>query len=305
MKSEGVLVAERALAQHSEALAGRAPEPAELAKDLGEMSGRLCQSLEEELERLLGGERPTVSCPKVDKANAAKLHKLVNTVAVNFLLADGQGGQVLASLNFPAALTLTDQVFGGSGTVTGAIPERLPSSCDLALVRLGKALGDALGQAFGREAPFALAAESRVLAKLVSTKDEEPLLMLACDVAREGCANWELMLTIRQSDAACLLSDEARKPRAAKGSGKANAGAAPFAAIPLPLTAQLARIEVPVAKISTLKPGDTLPLTLAASVPLRLGDTEIARGQVGASDGALALRITSMAWEKKGTSNDG
>ena len=68
----------------------------------------------------------------------------------------------------------------------------------------------------------------------------------------------------------------------------------------------LARMALPVSRISDLRPGDTIPLALGRSVALKLADTEIARGEVGACNGALALRLTSIAWNSpsKGPHND-
>lgn len=290
-------MAERPLARHSEMLAARPPETGELAKALAARTSRLETALADELADLLGGVRPAVTCAKAEKTAAAKLHKVVDPVAANFLLAGGIGAQVLASIDYHGALVLTDQVFGGAGDWTAPRPVRLPGSTDLVLRRLVEVLGTTLAAGFDHADAMTLAARSEVLGKFVSARDADTFLSFRVEVAVGESKPWSVLLAMRQTHAALLLDE--RDPAAAPTPGagdRRRPDAKPFADVPLPLTAVLARMDVPVSRISSLQPGDTIPLSIGRSVALKLADTEIARGEVGACDGALALRLTSIAW---------
>nr|WP_301332498.1 FliM/FliN family flagellar motor C-terminal domain-containing protein [Parerythrobacter lacustris] len=73
----------------------------------------------------------------------------------------------------------------------------------------------------------------------------------------------------------------------------------------MPLTAVLGEIRAPVARLARLAPGDVLPLAISGQARLRVGGIEIARGQIGATDGQLALRLTHIAWTEKRHGHDG
>jgi flagellar motor switch protein FliM len=300
MISEGFLKAERALAQHSTRLAVRAPAPEELAATLAAAAPRLQRALGEALRPLLGGELAQVVCSKVEKVAAPRLHKMIDPVAVNLLLEDVGGAQVLASLDYPAALVLTDQVFGGRGEAPAQLPDRLPAATDLTMTRLAEALGEALCKTFDRPQVLTLAARSEVLGKLVRARDEDVFLAMRCDIALQGRTGWGVQLIMRQSQADLLLSEGVRPTRAMTVPGERPL-AQPFAGLPLDLVAVLAELQVPVSRISSLKPGDILPLAIPSQIPLRLEGVTLALGQAGTSDGALALRLTRISDSNEGT----
>ncbi len=297
MKPEGTLMAARPLARHSERLAARPPEAGELAKALAARLSALEAALADELADLLGGTRAVVTCGKVDRANAAKLHKVIDAVAANFRLANDDGAQVLASIDYHGALVLTDRVFGGAGEWPAARPVRLPASVNLTLQRMGDVLGKALAPTFDLSAAMPVTARSDVLGKFIRARDASNFLTVRADIAVDNAKPWSVLLVLREADAARLLDERQPSTRPTAGAGdRRRPDAKPFAAIPLELTAVLARMDVPVSRISDLRPGDTIPLAIGRSVALKLADTEIARGEVGASDGALALRLTTIAW---------
>lgn len=296
MKQQDTLIAGRALARHSELLATRPPEAGELARVLAGKAVRLESALSEELADLLGSARATVRCGKVEKTTAARLHKIVEPVAANFLLDAGSGAQIVASLDYHAAMVLTDQVFGGEGDWSADRPEVLPVSADLTLQRLGPALGGALASLFGEPAAMTLSARSAELGKFVPAVDGDTYLLLSADIAVGESQPWRVLLVLREAHAALLLEERDAAPGRGEAGDRRRPDAKPFADVPLPLTAVLARMQFPVSRIAGMRPGDTIPLALARDVSLLLAETEIARGEVGAHDGALALRLTSIAW---------
>lgn len=297
MKPTGTLIAERPLAQHSELLVARPPDVGELAKALAGKAGRLESALAHDLADLLGGARPAITCGKVEKAASPKLHKIIDPVAANFLLA-GQGSvQVIASVDYHSALVLTDQVFGGAGDWAGTRPDRLPASASLTLQRMIDVLGKSLAALFDLSEAMTLAARSDVLGKFVAARDNDTFLALRIEVSLGDARPWSVLLVLREGHAAQLLDERQASAPAPKGVGdRRRPDARPFADVPLPLTAVLARLSMPVSRISALQVGDTIPLAIGRNVSLRLADREIARGEVGTCDGALALRLTSIAW---------
>ncbi len=293
-------MAERPLARHSELLGTRPPEAGELAKALGDCTVRLASALADELAELIGSARPQVFIDKVEKAPAAKLHKIIAPVAANFQLADAGGAQVLASLDYHAALVLADQVFGGKGDWSAVSPEKLPSSVNMTLSRAAIGIGRALASAFELSDPMTTLARSEVLGKFIPVRDTDTFFVLRAQVTVNDAKPWHLLLVLRQSHAALLLNaNESVCPVTGAGDRR-RPDAKPFADIPLSLIAVLAKMELPVSRISSLQPGDTIPLAIGRNIALRLDETEIARGEIGASDGALALRLTSIAWNLKG-----
>lgn len=301
MRPEGFLKAERAVAQHSVQLGRRAPEPDQLATLLAAVAPRLEQAVAAEVAALLGGDQPKVSCGKVERCNAQRLHKMIDPVAVNWLFGHATGGQVLVSLGLGGALALTDMVFGGPGLPPAMLPDRLPKSADLALERAAHSIGAALGRALDRDDPFTLASRSEVLGKLVRARDDEGFLALRCTITHGDAAPLDLIMVLRLSHAPALLAEGfAAAPPAPLPLADA-ALRQPFADLPLAVVAVLADIKLPVARITALKAGDLIPLSIPREVALRLQGRDIARGQAGTADGVLALRITRTGWASPAT----
>jgi flagellar motor switch protein FliM len=86
----------------------------------------------------------------------------------------------------------------------------------------------------------------------------------------------------------------AAKPRPVPTAAPRDPQAAPFAELPLELNAVVAEFSLPLARLSGLKCGDTIPLVLSREVPLKILETTIAYGSVGAADERAALQLTRV-----------
>lgn len=75
----------------------------------------------------------------------------------------------------------------------------------------------------------------------------------------------------------------------------ANPAATPFAEMPLPLTATLVEMQVPLSLLATIEPGVVLPVAVARAVPLSIGETVLARGTVGTQDDRVAIKLSQIA----------
>ena len=54
----------------------------------------------------------------------------------------------------------------------------------------------------------------------------------------------------------------------------------------------LAEIDLSLARLQTLAPGDMIPLAMGRQVPLMVGETVLAHGSVGTSEDRMAIRLT-------------
>jgi flagellar motor switch protein FliM len=66
----------------------------------------------------------------------------------------------------------------------------------------------------------------------------------------------------------------------------------PFGAMPLTLSAVLVDMRIGFAELSNLQPGQILPVAVARSIPLKIGDKTIASGTIGALDDRVAVQIS-------------
>jgi flagellar motor switch protein FliM len=66
----------------------------------------------------------------------------------------------------------------------------------------------------------------------------------------------------------------------------------PFGAVPLTISAVLVDMRIGFAALSNLQPGQILPVAVARSVPLKIGDKTVAHGTIGAMDDRVAVQIT-------------
>jgi flagellar motor switch protein FliM len=192
-------------------------------------------------------------------------------------------------------LRLVDRVYGGNGEHHGPLPEAFPLSAEMLVQRLEGALAECLGEALGGTAVEPLKRSTR-LTEFAPFPAGAKLAVLGIEVMEGTKAPWLLSLALPLSSLPKLLSALGDSPASApRRSGAADPAAAPFAALPLGLTATLVDMPVSLAALAALEPGSVLPIAVARAVPLSIGGRMIARGTVGAQDDRIALRLTAIA----------
>lgn len=67
----------------------------------------------------------------------------------------------------------------------------------------------------------------------------------------------------------------------------------------LPVRSVLARPELSVSQLMALKPGDVIPITIPAAIPLLVANKRVAAGTIGEKNGLAAIQITSVERESK------
>ncbi|WP_230293847.1 flagellar motor switch protein FliM [Croceicoccus sp. Ery5] len=208
------------------------------------------------------------------------------------VLATGKSGDdFVLSIERRAVLEMLDRAFGGDGRIAGALPDVLPLSGQSILMRLERGIADVLAALAPAHALPALHIGRREddMALLRPFVREDAVHRLALSVRCGDSDPWTLMITMRATMAELLAEANADKARRAAIAPHD----APFADIPLRLRATLIDMRLPLSRLGGLKPGDMIPVSVARSVPLALGDTIVAHGTVGEIDDRVALQITS------------
>ena len=282
----------RPVARHCVELMGRAAHSEASETRFDEASADLARAIAAPLGALLGGVRLRIACSPVENVAAHVLAERTGSLAGNCLLRfDEAGTHVLASIAIGELLTLTDRVFGGEGEVVDTLPEEMPLTADLVASQVEQLLSDAFAAAlaplaqpkvagrspsYARLAPFAVADECHAFTLIVSEPDRP---------------DWVITLMADATSFAALFASQPKAPVTVKRSDPL---AAPFGELPLALEATLAEMMLPLARLSDLKPGDTIPLALFREVPLKISETTFAYGSIGAVDERVALQLTRM-----------
>lgn len=304
--------AARPAAQHCRELTahglGRGPRPEERAVLLAAWRRDLARLLAEQLSGVLSGDRLEVSVPEPESLSGSAVLARIGPVAANSLLRVGPGGDTaLVSFDFATAIALTDRSFGGDGQLSGEVPDQLPRSAALLVDQIAATIAGAIARAsLGDCVPAAAAPDGEVIVRSESAgrlkpfDPDAPALLFTLAIAnRDGC-EWRCLLAVAEERMQRLLPAPGRTLPLAGVRTRcqpADPLAAPFAGVPLPLHVVLAEIDLSLARLQTLAPGDMLPLAMGRQVPLMLGETTIAHGSIGTLEDRMALRLTRFPAE--------
>jgi flagellar motor switch/type III secretory pathway protein FliN len=298
----------RAAAQHCRELTDRGPRPEERAVLLAAWRRDLARILAEELSALLSGDRLDVTVAEPETLPGGGVLARIGPVAANSLLRVGGAGETaLVAFDFATAIALTDRSFGGDGRVTGHAPEQLPRSAALLVDEIAATIAGAITRAsLGDHAPAGSAQGGEVIvrsesaARLKPFEPDSPALLFAIAIAnRQGC-EWRCLLAVAEERMQRLLPAPGRtapQPGPRVRRQPADPMSAPFAGVPLPLHVVLAEIDLSLARLQTLAPGDMLPLAMGRQVPLMLGDRLVAHGSIGTLEDRMAIRLSRFPAE--------
>lgn len=295
MKPERPFVAERLAAMHSDALLRPREEQVDLLPSLDRMARALALRLGAALAPLCG-EGVEVAASPAEEMDMAMLTVAIGHLAGNSLVEAGPAnGKFLLSVDAAAILRLVDRAFGGNGELPAEFPAQFSLSAQLVASRIEAAVLAAAAPAFG----FAHAgllkpvqSESNI-ATLAPFPDDSRVVTCTLEVTRGAETAWSITLAFPLATLAALsaadngASDHEPRPRPGPAEG-------PFAEIPLPIRAVLVDMKLPLAAVSSLQPGQILPVAVARNVPLMAGSITLARGTVGELDDRIALKITQL-----------
>lgn len=293
MKPERAFVAERIAAQHCPELLRSGPTPSDLVPLLARLGERMARVLANSLAALSGGEAPIVRCQAPRDCSADELAGEIGQLAANSLLgALHHNCTFLASLDAAAVLRLVDRAFGGRGDAPSPLPDAFPLSAELMIARLETIVASASAQALGLgiEGVIALRRDGS-LAQLAPFAAAERLAVLTLAIEDGARAPWNVTLAFPFASLADLLGSETPAPRSERNC-QPNPTNEPFGEVPLTVSAVLVDMRIGFSTLSALRPGQVLPVAVARSVPLKVGDKTIAHGTIGAMDDRVAVQIT-------------
>lgn len=296
MNPERALVVERTLAQHCPELLRAGPAPAELTPSLTKFGDRLARALTSGLARVWGDDSLEVSCNPPRECTMSELASEIAPLAANTLLSAGtRDERFLASVDAEAVLRLVDRAFGGSGEAPAERPEAFPLSAELMIARLETLVVRTIAQALNAQGDGAIRALRRdsSLSELAPFTGSEPLVVLALDIEETDRAPWHVTFALPAKTAASLFG-KGEQPRAAGSDTRSALDPCDetIGEIPLTLRATLVDMRVPFSSLSALRPGQLLPVAVARSVPLTIGEKTVAHGTVGEMDDRVAVQIT-------------
>lgn len=296
MKSTHDFVAERPLAQHCRELLPAPLPERDLLGDVAAMIRDLCEHLTPGISGVANGKALRLRGGSPVRTETATYIGTSDPQTAHCVIDLPGCGSLLFSLPHCHAFSLTDRAYGGTGEVPDPLPEKLPFSADLTVKQLEQSWCDALLKLFPDHEPATIARRGSALDRLDPYCGNAECIHLELTVEQEGHEAWTLALSASVSNM-MQAADRHRgsagmKQRPARAS---NPEAAPFGDIPLPARAILAKMPMALDRAANLKPGDTIPLSIARDVPLSIAGETVAFGMVGAQDDCVALQITRAA----------
>lgn len=206
-------------------------------------------------------------------------------------------GAALCVLDGAFVFELLDLFFGGAGAVPAEMPAEFSPAAEAMVARLGGMIARPLSMAWEPLAPIGFSV-GRVEANpaLLGVPAEDALI-----VTRFGLA---------AGDGAPVFVDllypvDALKPHGPTLTGKVLDKAEPDPAwrntltraamdVTFPVRSVLAEPVVPLSLLMNLKPGDVIPISFGAEVPVMVGGDRFGSGIVGQSNGQAAVRLTKL-----------
>lgn len=295
MNTQHSFVAERAAAQHCAELLRTVPSPAEMLPAFHRAGERVARLLAPAFADLLGGDDPKVTVASPEQLNEADLDLEVGPLAANSLIASPATGlSLLASIDGQATLRLVDRAFGGPGETAGPLPDCFPLSAEMMIQRLDEMLVACLSVSLALPDLVSLRRESR-LAQLMPFPKGTRLAAMRLEITEGRRAPWQVLVAVPLEQLNLLPDSTTGESKAPRSSAPADPMSAPFADMPLPLTARLVDMQVPLSALATLASGSVLPVAVARAVPLSIGETVVARGTIGSADDRVAVKLTQLS----------
>ncbi len=210
--------------------------------------------------------------------------------------AGANGGKAWCVIEGRFVLEMLDLFFGGSGAVMQPLPTEFSPAADAMAQRIARAVATPLAAAWEPLTRVSFQAER---AETNADIDHDDAVI----VTRFGIAAGEAQPQFVD----ILYPVAALKPHGATLTGKVLDKAEPdpvwrnnltraTMGVRFPVRSVLAEPVVALTKLMDLKPGDVIPISINADVPVMVGRDRLGCGTVGTSNGRAAIRLTSLAF---------
>lgn len=209
-------------------------------------------------------------------------------------------GTMWCVLDARFVLETLDLFFGGNGTVPQPLPAEFSPAAEAMVARIGITLAAPLRTAWEPLARVEFT-PGRIEANpaMLGLDGEDAVVVTRFGVAAGGAAPVFVDL---------VYPVAALKPHAPTLMGKVLDKAEPDPAwrqeltrsvmnVRFPVRSVLAEPVVPLQMLMDLKPGDVIPITVHAAVPVMVGRDRLGCGTVGTANGRAAIQLTSLALE--------
>lgn len=212
-------------------------------------------------------------------------------------------GQAMVVLDGRFVMELLDLFFGGTGAVPHDMPSEFTPAAEAMIGRLGMMLAAPLKAAWEPLARIEFKpGHVEANAALIAGLDGDDAMVITRFGIAAGNAK-PVFVDI-------VYPVAALKPHAPSLTGKVHAKTAEpdpawrnsltraVMGVRFPIRSVLAEPMVPLSMLMNLKPGDVIPITLGADVPVMVGSDRLGAGTVGTSNGHAAIRLNSISHEK-------
>lgn len=296
MNMNEAFVAERQAAVHCPELLSRPMEPSGGLASFAQFGKALGPRFAARLDTIFHAGEWEAKIGEPELTGADELAERIGEIAGNFVLPVGDaGGRLFASISLPPILDRLSRMFGGdAATLEGSIGKKLPRSVLLLLQRLEReitgAIGECLDEAAMREGDSARFAP--VFADCGVFPARTQAIVMKLSFSGDGHPPLEILFACRKAVLQRLMAHFAGEGPVTRPLPEMLDPA--LHEIPLQLRARLAEMRLPVQRLLSLKPGQTLPLAVSRSVPLFIAGRKLATGTVGEQDDRIALQIDNV-----------
>lgn len=270
---------------------------------LDRMSERLARSLRGIIEPY-AGVRPTVTPQPID--NSMFMMWDACTPAFTSLslyhIAPIQG-VVILRLDSVFVCNLVDRFYGGAGKVKDLDRAEFTPTEDRLIDKLAQQIMGAVKLLWAELLPVDVShvGHETNVAQISGIDSNGDIVCQAFEIALSDNLKWTMEIVYPAHGLAAL---EIANNDAQKGGVSASMPVDPvwqsqlnrkLGEVRLPARSVLARPNLNVTELMALKPGDVIPLHIARSLPLIIGDRVFAHGTIGEQDGRAAFLIDKLA----------
>lgn len=208
-------------------------------------------------------------------------------------------GQALCVFDGRFVYEILDLFFGGTGAVPPELPAEFTPAGEALVERLGGMIAVPLGQVWEPLArmefvPGRVEANPSMLGDL-DGEDATVITRFGIAAGTSKPVFLDILYPVSalKPHAPSLTGKVVSKPAATDPSWRGQLTRAAMT-VRFPVRSVLAEPVVSLAMLMDLKPGDVIPISFGAEVPVMVGAHELGRGTVGAANGQAAIRLNSL-----------